>query len=138
MNGEEDKDMNGITLFLVFNALAWLPYGLFCMVAPTYLQEIAGLAATTPTALTEVRAMYGGLQAAIGALALYGVLRPAQRPAALLALAFLFAGLASVRVAGALIDGGVGGYTWMALGFETFSLAWAVLLLTCQASTKPA
>lgn len=127
--------MNARKIFLGFSALAWLPYGLFLAVTPTYLYEIAGLAANTPTALTEVRAMYGGLQAAIGALALYALFKPQQAQGTLTALAFIFTGLASVRIIGALLDGEVGGYTGMALVFEIFCSVCAWLLLSQKSPT---
>ena len=55
--------------FLIFSVLLWLPYGLYLMFQPGYLSEIAGLQGATPTGITELRAMYGGLQAALGAFA---------------------------------------------------------------------
>ena len=54
-----------IRLFLGFSAFVWLPYGIFCFLQPGYLTEAAGLGLTSATATTEVRAMYGGLQAGL-------------------------------------------------------------------------
>ena len=115
-----------LRLFLGFHALLWLPYGLFCLFVPTYLEGAASLAATPSTGTTEIRAMYGGLQAAIGVFALLAVLRPALRQPALLMLAFLCTGLASARLLGVGIDGAPSAYTLGALGFEVVSagLAW--------------
>ena len=62
--------------FLIFSAIIWLPYGLYCFFQPGSLAEAAGVVATIPTATTELRAMYGGLQMAIGALALVSLARP--------------------------------------------------------------
>lgn len=110
--------MDGTRIFLAANVLLWLPYGLFCLASPGFLAEAAGVAATTPTGTTELRAMYGGLQAAIGLLALAAVLRRDLERTALTALAFLAGGLFTGRLVGAFGDGGLSGYTIGALVLE--------------------
>ena len=84
---------------------------------------------TDTGATTEVRAMYGGLQAAIGCLTLGGLLRASLVRPALLTVAFLTTGLASTRLAGVLIDGSFSSYTAGGLGFEIVSALAALLLL---------
>lgn len=118
-----------VRIFLGFHALLWLPYGLFCVFVPSFLEAAASLAAAPSTGTTEIRAMYGGLQTAIGVFALMAVVRPALRRPALLMLAFLCSGLASARLLGASIDGAPSAYTLFALGFEIVSagLAWWLL-----------
>lgn len=106
-------------IFLAANVVLWLPYGLYCLAAPGFLAEAAGVAATTPTGSTELRAMYGGLQAAIGLLALAAVLRRDLERTALTALAFLAGGLFTARLCGAFVDGGLSGYTVGALLLES-------------------
>ena len=81
--------------------------------------------------------MYGGLQAAIGALALFAALRPAWVPHALVALAFLSAGLGVSRLAGAVAAGEVSGYTAFGLGFE-FTSAILAMWLVSRESTAAA
>jgi hypothetical protein len=110
--------MDRTRVFLAANALLWLPYGLYCLAQPQMLAEVAGVAAVSPTGVTELRAMYGGLQAAIGALALVAALRRDLQRTALVALAFLAGGLFSARALGALVDGGLSGYTIGALVLE--------------------
>jgi hypothetical protein len=105
-------------IFLGACALLWLPYGLACLANPGSLAESAGVAATSATGTVELRAMYGGLQAAVGALALAGALRPALAPHALLALGALAGGLALARTASALIAGSLESYTLGALALE--------------------
>jgi hypothetical protein len=105
-------------VFLVLSALLWLPYGLYCLFVPGSLAEAAGIAAHTPTGTTELRAMYGGLQAAIGALALVGALRGSVTRTALVAIGTLTLGLGSARLLGLVMDGGFTSYTGMGLGFE--------------------
>lgn len=116
-------------IFLGLSTLIWLPYGIYCFFEPGSLAEAAGVASTTATGSTELRAMYGGLEIAIGALVGLAVLRPALVRPALLTVAFLTAGLGLARLSGALLDGGFSGYTNAALVLELGSAAVAVALL---------
>lgn len=117
-------------VFLVVSALIWLPYGVYCFGSPASLADAAGVAYQSPTGSTELRAMYGGLQIALGALAALGALLSAWRRHALVALAFLTAGLGAARVAGLAIDGGISSYTAIALVFEWGSTVAAWWLLS--------
>ena len=110
-------------IFLAIAALVWLPYGIFCFIQPGFLQEAAGVSFTSPTGSTELRAMYGGLQAAVGVLALAGALRTRLSPMALLALAVLCGGLGFARLLGAFIDGSFSGAKKGALPLERRSEA---------------
>jgi hypothetical protein len=125
-------------VFLGLSALLWLPYGLYCFFVPTSLADAAGVGALTPTGSTELRAMYGGLQAAIGLLAGFAVVRPSLVRPALVALAFLTGGLASARALGVAMDGGFSSYTAMGLGFELATVAIAALLLARTPAALPA
>jgi len=117
--------MLAVRIFLGLCALAWLPYGLFCLANPGSLAETAGVEATSATGRIELRAMYGGLQAAIGALALAGALRPSLAPHALLALGSVAAGLGVSRLASAANAGEFLPYTVMALALEWTMLVFA-------------
>ena len=118
-------------IFLGLSALLWLPYGIACFLFPDLLasEGSAGLVASNATASTEIRAMYGGLQAAIGVFVGLAALRPRLVQPALLMTGFLTTGLFVSRFAGALVDGGFSAYTLMGLGFELVSagLAWWLL-----------
>ena len=122
--------MKAVRAFLGISALIWLPYGIFCFVQPAFLEDVAGVVASSATASTEVRAMYGGLQAAIGCFALYAVMRPSLVRPVLLMLAFLCTGLAIGRLGGVLFDGGVSDYTMGGLFFEIASSGTALLFLS--------
>ena len=61
--------MTAIRTFLGLSVLVWLGYGLYCFFVPAVVAEGAGFVARTPTATTELRAMYGGLQMALGVMA---------------------------------------------------------------------
>lgn len=105
-------------IFLGVSALAWLPYGLFCLAKPSSLESIAGIAASTATGTVELRAMYGGLQVAIGVLCALGCASAAWRRNALTTLGILTAGLGLGRLAGVVAGGGLSSYTATALVFE--------------------
>jgi hypothetical protein len=115
-------------IFLAIFGLFSLPYGIYCFLDPGFLADFAGVAATSTTGTIELKAMYGGLQAGFGALALLGALRPALAPTILLATAFQCAGLGSFRLMGALAAGEFSSYTAQGIGFELGSTAIAFLL----------
>ena len=119
-------------IFLGLSGLLWFAYGVYCFFDPGFLDETAGVTATSTTGTIELRAMYGGLQAGMGALALAAVVRPALVVPALLASSFLFAGLASARLLAALQAGELSSYTMSGLALEWGSLAIAVALLRAR------
>ena len=116
-------------IFLALSALIWIPYGLACFFQPGSLADSAGVAFTSATGSTEIRAQYGGFTVALGALALAGAIRPALRRHALVALAVSCAGLGVARLLGVGMDGELSSYTGMALGLEFGTLALGVWLL---------
>ena len=118
------------TIFLGLSALVWLPYGIYCFSDPAFLAGSAGVASNSATGTIELRAMYGGLQAGIGALAGLAVFRAQWRTAALTTIAFLCGGLFFARALAAAVGGDVSAYTAFALGFEVVSAATAAWLLS--------
>ena len=123
-------------LFLGLQALLFIAYGLYCLVNPEALSAGAGIQATTITGTIELQAMYGGLQTAIGALCLVGLLRANYERAALTALLFLFAGLAVVRVSLGLTHADYSNYSLFAMGFETLCLAFLVWHLLLRSRSQ--
>jgi hypothetical protein len=119
----------GARIFLGFETLVWLPYGIYCFFDPAYLAGAAGVAFLSPTGSTELGAMYGGLQAALGVLTISGALRASMARPALLTLAFLCSGLGSTRLLGVLRFGGLSGYTVAGLAFELLSAGLAIHFL---------
>ena len=116
--------------FLGFQVLVWLPYGLLCFFQPTSLADYASVTAGSATATTEIRAMYGGLQTAIGALCGLALWRRELVRPSLVMLFCLCLGLATSRAAGLLLDGSGSGYTLGALTFEIGNTACAYALLS--------
>ncbi len=120
--------MLAVRIFLGLSALIWIPYAIGCWIDPASLSEAANIAPTSATGTAELRAMYGGLQGALGLLALAGALRPALAKYALCALAVVCAGLGSARLGAAAIGGAFSSYTVMALGLEFGTLALVLAL----------
>ena len=103
--------MNATRTFLLVNTLVLISYGLYCLFVPSFLGTAAGIVAQTPTGLTELRAMYGGLQLGAGCLLLAGLLNPSYTVTALRTAVFLFAGLAIARTIGITLDSSMSAYT---------------------------
>ena len=115
-----------VRLFLGFSALAFLPYGIFCLVQPSFLGEAAGVVSGSTTGTIELRAMYGGLQAGLGVLAGLAVFRAELVRPALIALGFLCSGPFMARLLGVGLSGELSGYTASALAFEMAMAALAI------------
>lgn len=99
-----------IKLFFLINALVWTGYGILCLLVPGMLSgevvtDLIVFDLTEAVAKTEVRAMYGGVQLAIGLFAALVLLKQLHQRTALLFYLLLFAGLTFSRAAGLLIDG---------------------------------
>lgn len=103
-------------------AFIFIPYGLYCLVSPEMLSGAAGLTANSTTGTIELQTMYGGLQTSVGVMCALGAFNAKIRTAALLAMVFIFAGLAVVRVTLGLSGADYSAYTVFAMVFETVSL----------------
>jgi len=127
--------MNATKVYLILSLLIWLPYGLYCAFVPEYLDGAAGVVGTTPTGTTEIRAMYGGLQASIGVMCAAALARAEMARSAMLAIAFLTSGLFLARLMGLFIDGSASDYTNGVLVFEgSYALVTIFLLRRTAAS----
>ncbi|MGE3965517.1 MAG: DUF4345 family protein [Planctomycetota bacterium] len=93
-----------------------LLFGVYCIVRPTTLAELAGVTSPTASVLGELRAVYGGLVGALGLALLAILFRKLDRPEQVL-LGVLFAGLSLGRLVSIVVDG-PSGFTLSALGFE--------------------
>jgi hypothetical protein len=97
-------------VFLVGNSFFWLPWGLVCLVWPRVWaggvipgMEVFDLSGAV--ARTEVRAMYGGLQMAIGIFALVGAFRSKHRESAFLFFLLALTALVLCRLGGMISEG---------------------------------
>ena len=80
-------------IFLIATAILFLPYGVMCFLKPGTLSKAAGVSAISVTGTTELRAMYGGLQGAIGVLAITAFFNPTLVNPFLVAIITISAGL---------------------------------------------
>ena len=116
--------MNYIKPYLIFMCLVWLPWGLFCIFDTSQISEIIGVTSVDATGNTDLRAMYGGFQFAVGAL-----FNQRYFVNFVYALAFLGSCMALSRIYGLVVDGSATGYTVGVLGFEAFAGVTAILWL---------
>ena len=125
-------------VFLGLQALLFIPYGLYCLVDPGLLSGGAGVQAITVTGTIELQTMYGGLQTSVGVLCALAVVNAAYQRIAMVALLFIFAGLAVPRVTLALMNGDFSGYTTFAMSFEAASLVFLLWFLTRRGASPTA
>ena len=109
-------------IVLVANGAFIALVGAYLLWQPASQAETLGIGASGPVALTEFRAMYGGLELALGALLVWWGLRVALVWSGLMLLTFTASGLLFGRLAGVLADGSGGAYLWGVAGYE-FALA---------------
>ena len=94
-----------------------------------WMADSAGVVATGTTGTVELRAMYGGLQAAIGVLSALAIFRPALQRPALILLVCICSGLGLARLLASLMAGEFSAYNGGALVFEWGAAAVAVWVL---------
>ena len=124
-------------IFLLIAGLMWFAYGVYMLIAPGALAATAGVGALNTTGTIELRAMYGGLEGAVGLLALWGALDARLRLAGLAALAFTCTGLGATRLTAALLAGEFSTYTKQGLGLEIPLLLIAIWLLVRELRAHP-
>ncbi len=108
-------------IVLGLNGLIFVGYGALCLFVPTTLTAAAGLGMETTVATTEVRAMYGGLECALGVLFLLAAVRASLLEPGLIAGVTVFTGLGVARALGIALDGGPGAYNVVAMIYELVS-----------------
>ncbi len=109
--------------FLGYLALAWLAIGTWLMLDPAALDASAGVAATSTDGLIELRAMYGGMELAIGLSALWALWRPRWTCHVLFLNGVITGGIGAGRLIGAVLAGSASVYTLSALSFELSAAA---------------
>lgn len=107
-------------ILLAANGAVFALYGLGCLLSPIMVAEYAGMELPGPSALAEVAAMYGGLQAGIGMLFLYCARWPNWVRPGLAVMVVLIGALALARTLGLLMHG-ISAYNMAALAYESVS-----------------
>ncbi|HKY90095.1 MAG TPA: DUF4345 family protein [Nevskiaceae bacterium] len=121
------------SIFLWISGAGWLGYGLYCLVQPSFLASAAGVTSTSATGLIELRAMYGGVQTAVGVFTLIAAMNARWRAGVLLGLTCIYFGLCTTRTGSAVAAGDFSSYTVGALAFE-----WTCALLALWLFRKTA
>lgn len=127
-----------IRVFLFILAAGWIPYGIYCLLFPEALAGIAGIEATKASAVTELRAMYGGMQIAVGLAALLGGLKTIALDKALFVQLIALAGLGSARLVGALASSDWSAYTVGALVVEWLFVVLCIAAMRGQPAAQGA
>jgi hypothetical protein len=102
--------------------------GLVCVVATGPLLAMAGIRAT-PSGLTDLRAIYGGLQIGLGVFLLWCRSDPARTAAGLLALGLAIGSVGALRVLGLIVDGEPNAFHAANLAFEVATTALVVFAI---------
>ncbi len=89
---------------LALNVLLFLGFGVAFLVWPARMTQTPGVVLPSPTALSDVRAIYGGMELGIAAF-LVVCLRRGAIPTGLLAATLVLAGTALGRAVGLIVDG---------------------------------
>ena len=107
--------------FITISGLIFVLYGIYLIFNPHQLVEIANFSISGDTALTEIRAMYGGLQLAVGLFMLICCRQGSLVSPCLLFMSLAFFCLAATRTLGLLIDPADNGYNLSATIYESLS-----------------
>jgi hypothetical protein len=109
--------MKWLRTVLLVLALLHVLFGLYGLYAPLQMAQIVDLGASTPGAIGEIRAIYGGLFLALGLVIARGWFGGPLAAAWLRVVAMGYTGLFVGRVVSVAIDG-PSGYTLFAGAFE--------------------
>ena len=104
-------------------------FGLVYLLAPERLTGPTGFGPLGPSATTDVRATYGGLQIGLGLFLLWAAAREARVRSALVLQAIVIAAVAASRALGLWLDGEATGVLVGALAFEILLTVATVALL---------
>lgn len=115
-------------LVLWLGGLAFLGFGVAFLLAPLQTLAGAGVTASGAVAATELRAFYGGLEVALGALLIAADLRGRRREGLILNLAS-YGGIGAARLLGLAIGSGASDFMWFALATEILLATLSALAL---------
>jgi hypothetical protein len=110
-------------------ALVFGAFGVHFLVNPLGWAGTVDVAASTPTARTEIRAMYGGLEIGLAVFLAWCALDPTRVRIGLMASLCLFAGVALARAASLIGDPGSRSVMYTILGTEIVAVAAAGVAL---------
>ena len=124
-------------VFLVIAGLMWVVYGAYLLAMPQALAPLAGVTATSVTGTIELRAMYGGLEIAVGLFALIAAFVPGMLFSGLLMMGLASAGFGITRLLSAAFVGEFSTYTRQGLSLELPLMLISAWFLYRQRSLRP-
>jgi len=122
-------------VFLGLMGLAFCKVGAEALLSPQAVLSAVGIVLDNNSALSSMRAVYGGMHFGFGVFCIWGIFKNVQEPLMLVAL--YTTGFVVGRLSGILIDGVPNSFVMTWLYTETFSLAISVgLLMALQRKAK--
>lgn len=116
-------------IFLGYVVLMLLGFGIYSWFNPHGLARMLGFDATSTTALSDIRAVYGGIEIALGLFLVWCMLDPARTRLGLGVAALLFGLVAAGRGFGMIVDRPVTSLTIRIFAVEAVTALVGVLLL---------
>ncbi len=126
--------LSRVTLWL--GGLSFLGFGIAFLVAPVATLAAAGVDASGAAAATELRAFYGGLELALGALLIVADLRPVHRRSGLVLCLASYGGIGLARLLGIVLAGSATPFLWIALATEALLALLAALSLRASGPVR--
>ena len=123
--------------YLRFLGAMSVVFGLLYLFVPESMTGPTGFGALPPSAMTDVRATYGGLQLGFGAFVLWAAADASRVRFALVLVALSIGAVAASRLTGILLDGSANGFHLLALPTEVALTLLAVLALSRARSVAP-
>ena len=114
-------------IFLGLMGLAFCKVGVEALLTPETVMANVGITLDNVSALSSIRAVYGGMHFVFGAFCIWGIFKGLKGP--LLLVSFYTAGFVIGRMAGIIIDGMPNAFVITWLSTEFISLAIAATLL---------
>lgn len=122
--------MNFNSLFIKITAAIFALYGLGFIFQPHQLSIfVTDVAPTTGSAITDMRATYGGMSAAVGALLFVLASKPELSRFGLFAVLILMLGMAAGRGVGLIVDAPVNSTMYIYFALELAAATAALALL---------
>lgn len=123
-------------IFLGLMGLAFCKVGVEALLAPETVMANVGITLDNVSALSSIRAVYGGMHFVFGAFCIWGIFKTESESLKLVSL--YAAGFVIGRLAGITIDGAPNSFvlTWLITESVSFGIATTLLLLPKQEAKK--
>ena len=125
-------------VLLRITSLLFVAFGIGFVIAPQDLAElVTGAAPSAPSAVTDMRATYGGVPLGIGLFIGYCARRPETVRLGILASLTVIASLGAARLVGIIVDGSPNGFMMVFLATEIASVLLFLVALQRVAGGPP-